>query len=89
MPADLLRARVHTLCRLADHTLGELAHALALHPKVLSRKLNRASGARLTHAEGKRLIITLAQWQAIATRQEAHELMALLELPSAAFSFLE
>ena len=89
MPVDLLRARVHTLCRLADHTLGELAQALALHPKVLSRKLNRAGDARLTHAEGKRLIITLAQWQAIATRQEAHELMALLGLPSAAFSSLE
>lgn len=89
MPGDLLRARVFTLCHRADHTLGELAHELALHPKVLSRKLNHTGDARLTLAERKRLIMTLAQWQALTTRQETEALMELLELPSATFSLME
>ena len=86
MSADLLRTRVFTLCHLADHTLGELAQELALHPKVLSRKLNQTGGARLTHAERKRLIMTLARWQALTTRQATYGLMELLELPPATFS---
>ncbi len=72
MSADLLRTRVFTLCHLADHTLGELAQELALHPKVLSRKLNQTGGARLTLAERKRLIMTLARWQALTTRQATY-----------------
>ena len=86
MPADLLRARVFTLCHRADHTLGELAQELALHPKVLSRKLNQAGSARLTLAERKRLTLTLARWQALTTPQETQALMELLELPPGIFS---
>ena len=89
MLADQLRTRVFTLCRMTDHTLGDLAQELALHPKVLSRKLNESASARLTLAERKRLIMTLARWQALTTQQEAHALMELLELPPATFSLTE
>jgi hypothetical protein len=42
--------------------------------------------ARLTHAEVKQLIQTLAAWDAITTQDEANDLLALMGLKPTSFS---
>ncbi len=71
--SDSLRERV----RAAGYFQKDLADGLGLHPKVLSRKLNGNGDAYLTRQEVCRIIILLAQWQAITTREEAFQLFEL------------
>jgi len=55
----------------------ELARAIGVHPKVLSRKLNGNASASLSHVELQSIIKALANWHAITTREEAHRLLEL------------
>ena len=78
--------KVQTYRRLSGNSQKELADALGLHPKVLSRKLSLSNEAVLTQLEIKQIVKTLAGWRAILTQPEAYELLALMGLPASVFS---
>lgn len=71
---DSVQEYVHT----SGYSQKELAEAIGLHPKVLSRKLNGRS--HLTHLEVQRIITTLAHWHAITIHEEALHLLELAEM---------
>ena len=75
MNVGVLSEHVQRYLRASGYTQKELADALGLHPKVLSRKLNGSGNAHLTHLEVQRIIITLARWRAITTQDEALTLL--------------
>lgn len=66
--------------RSSGYSQKQLADALGLHPKVLSRKLNGSSNAHLTRLELQRIIIQLADWRAITTQDEAFHLLELAQV---------
>jgi len=53
---------VQSYLRSSGYTQKQLADALGLHPKVISRKLNGTDHAQLRHQEIQRTITTLARW---------------------------
>ncbi len=65
--------------RAAGYFQKDLADELGLHPKVLSRKLSGNGNAHLTEVEVRRIITTLARWQAITTQNEAIQLLELAQ----------
>lgn len=69
-----------------DHFQNDLAGALSLHPKVLSRKLNGYENAHLTTQEVWKVIGTLIQWKAITTQDEVLELLELAQIEPDTFS---
>ena len=77
---------VQTYLRTSGYSQKELADALGLHPKVLSRKLHGSGNARLTHLEVRRIITTLARWQAITSQDEALQLLELVQGGATSFS---
>jgi predicted ATPase len=81
--------RVQESLRGSGYTQKDLAGALGLHPKVLSRKLHGNEDAHLTQIEVRRIITTLASWQAISTQDEAHQLLALAQMQPSSFSIDE
>jgi transcriptional regulator with XRE-family HTH domain len=66
--------------RSSGYSQKQLADALALHHKVLSRKLNGNNNAHLTYQELQRIIIQLAEWRAITTQDEAMQLLELAQV---------
>ncbi|MFL5586861.1 MAG: ATP-binding protein [Ktedonobacteraceae bacterium] len=83
---EQFREKITEARRQAGRQQQELARALGLAPHVLSRKLHGLDQAHLTHTEVKQMIQTLATWDAIATQDEAIELLALMGLKPASFS---
>jgi len=79
------RDRVQEHLRSSGHSQQELAEALDLHPKVLSRKLHGSRKAYLTQLEIRRIILTLARWQVITTKAEALHLLDLAGLSPTTF----
>ncbi|HET7637224.1 MAG TPA: AAA family ATPase, partial [Ktedonobacteraceae bacterium] len=79
---DSVQNYLHT----SGYTQKELADALGLHPKVLSRKLHGSGNAYLTHQEIRCIITTLAEWHAIATQDEALHLLELAQVKPTIFS---
>ena len=57
--SETLSATIQEYLRTSGYSQKELAEAVGLHPKVLSRKLHGSAHAHLTHLELKRIIITL------------------------------
>src|SRR5260221_1378693 len=78
--------KVQEYLRGSGYTQKDLASALSLHPKVLSRKLHGNEDARLTHVEVRRIITTLASWQAIVTQDEVIQLLELAQMQHSSFS---
>ncbi len=76
---------VQRYLRSSGYTQKQLADALGLHPKVLSRKLNGTDNAQLTHLEIQRIITTLARWYAITSQNEALQLLELAQVGPAIF----
>ena len=72
--------------RASGYSQKELAVALGLHPKVLSRKLNGSGNAHLTYLEVQSIITTLADWRAITTQDEVLHLLELAQVESTIFS---
>jgi predicted ATPase/transcriptional regulator with XRE-family HTH domain len=89
MDVGAFGSRVQEYLRGSGYTQKDLANELGLHPKVLSRKLHGSSDARLTQMEVRRIITTLARWQAIATHDEAHQLLELVQMQPTSFSIDE
>src|SRR5260370_32378652 len=78
--------RVQEHLRVSGYTQKQLAGALGLHPKVLSRKLHGNEDARLTQIEVRRIITTMASLQAIATQDEVIQLLELAQMQPSSFS---
>src|SRR5579884_2057096 len=72
--------------RASGHVQHELAREVGLHPKVLSRKVNRNGEARLNHQEIKGIIKALAAWHAITSREQALQLLAAAGVEAAIMS---
>ena len=66
---------VQQYLRVSGHTQQELAAKLALHQKVLSRKLNSTGGAYVTNQDIRKIIIALAEWRAITMRDDVVQLL--------------
>ena len=83
---ETLSESVKRYLRSSGYTQKELADALGLHPKVLSRKLHGTANARLTHLEIKTIITSLAGWCAITIRDEALHLLELAQVKPSLFT---
>src|SRR5579859_5331103 len=83
---DLFREKITDARRQAGRLQKELAGALGIDAKVLSRKLHGAKQTFLTHEQVKKMIKTLASWDAISTQVEAIELLTLMGLRKESFS---
>ncbi len=70
-------AMVRERLRSVGYFQKDLASAIGLHPKVLSRKLGNNEDAHLTVQEVRHIIKKLAEWQAITSREEALQLLEL------------
>jgi len=77
---------VQEYVRISGYTQKELADAIGLHPKVLSRKLNGSGHAYLTHLEIKCIITRLVHWHAITTQDEVLHLLELAQMEPGSFS---
>lgn len=89
MNAGTFGDRVQKYLHLNGHSQKELADELGLHPKVLSRKLRESGNAHLTQLEVRRIITSLVQWNAIATRDEVINLLELAGMRLTGFSASE
>ncbi len=72
--------KVRERLRTVGYFQQDLASALGLHPKVLSRKLGGNQEAYLTDQEVCGIIKRLSEWHAITSRDEALELLALAQV---------
>lgn len=86
MDVKQFREKVQSYRRPTGHSQQELADALGIQRQVLARKLSDNSPAHFTHGEVKQIIKTLAVWEALNSRSEAFELLALMDLRPATFS---
>src|SRR5262249_21773123 len=80
---DLARFRdeVRTYRRAVGRSQQQLATAVAVHPNVLSHKLNGHGQAVLTTPEAIRIVTTLAAWGALESRSAAEELLTAAGVP--------
>jgi transcriptional regulator with XRE-family HTH domain len=83
------REQVTAARRQAGYLQKDLAAALGLDSKTLSRKLHGQHDTTLTLQDVKQIIKTLAAWQAITTREEALDLLGLMRLSPESFSLEE
>lgn len=83
------RQKVQHYRRPSGFTQQALAGKLGLSPTVLSHKLNGTDNTYLTHTEVKAIVKTLAAWEAITTREQAIELLELMNLKFGSFSPIE
>src|ERR1700687_4789883 len=79
-------AAIQQHLRASGYKQQELAKALNLHPKVLSRKFHKTGNAHFTHLEIRRLIIILARWQVITTRDNVLQLLELAQVDATILS---
>jgi len=77
---------VQDYLRTSGYSQKELAGALGLHPKVLSRKLHSSGNAHFTHLEVRDIVTILARWRVITTHDEALHLLAVAQLEPGIFS---
>jgi predicted ATPase/transcriptional regulator with XRE-family HTH domain len=78
--------RVRSHLRNGGYSQKQLASAIGLNPRVLSRKLTGSSHAYLSHQEIKRIITILAEWRAITTQDEALSLLEAAGVEPAIFT---
>ena len=77
---------VQEYIRASGYSQKELADAVGLHPKVLSRKLKNSGNAHLTQLDVQRIVTTLAHWHMISTQDEAINLLKLAQMGPNYFS---
>jgi predicted ATPase len=77
---------LHEYLRAHNRFQKELAAAIGLHPKVLSRKLRGNADAHLTEQDIRNIIKALAEWKVITTQDEAIHLLELTWLDASSFS---
>ena len=76
---------IQALLRSSGYSQKQLAEALGLHPKVVSRKLNGSGNAHFTHMEVRTILLTLTRWHVITTQDEAFGLLALAQVGPSLF----
>jgi predicted ATPase/transcriptional regulator with XRE-family HTH domain len=86
MNLKAFRDKVRYYRRLTGQSQQALAEAVGLYPTVLSAKLNNSDNAHLTHPEIKRIIQTLAEWEAISEQAQVQELLKLVNLNLSVFT---
>jgi predicted ATPase/tetratricopeptide (TPR) repeat protein len=86
MKIDDFKGKIQKYCQWAGFSQKNLAGAVGLNPQVLSRKLNGIRHSNLTQLEVKQIIKTLAGWQAITRRDQAVELLELVDLSATIFT---
>ena len=84
--AKALSSNLRKYLRAAGYFQKDLADELGLHTKVLSLKLSGNGNVHLTEEEVRRIITTLARWQAITTQNEALHLLDLAQKERSSFS---
>lgn len=77
---------IQNYLRTSGHTQKELADAISLNPKVLSRKLKGTGTSHLTQLDVQHIITGLARWRVITTQDEATHLLEAAGLGAASFS---
>jgi predicted ATPase len=80
MNVDAFRDNVQKYLRMGGYKQEELAQTIGLHPKVLSRKLNKNANAHLTLREVREIVVTLADWHVLTTRAELLALLAAADI---------
>jgi len=85
----LFSVSVKRYLRMSGHTQQELAATLGLHAKVLSRKLNGTGGAYLNTQDIRNIIVTLARWRVVTSKEEVQQLLEAAELASTIFTARE
>ncbi|HLI05926.1 MAG TPA: NB-ARC domain-containing protein [Ktedonobacteraceae bacterium] len=83
---ESLSTIIRKYLRDSGYSQSKLADALGLHPKVLSRKVNKYKNDRLNRQEVKKIITTLATWHAITSREEVEQLLAAAEVETSIIS---
>lgn len=86
MPNEAFGTQVQKYLRASGYSQKELADALGLHPKVLSRKFNNREHAYVTQMEVRRIITTLARWRVFTTQDEVLHLLEVAALGPDTFS---
>jgi predicted ATPase/transcriptional regulator with XRE-family HTH domain len=76
MIVEVFGKRIQTYLRSSGYSQKELAAAIGIHHKVLSRKLHGAASSYFSYREIHDLIIALANWQAISRREDLLNLFA-------------
>lgn len=79
---DKLRTFLHDRGR----SQKDLAQAINLHEKVLSRKFSEHNKADFSEDDVRKIITTFAQWRFINTREEVEDWLALAEMEPDSFS---
>ncbi|MDB5078623.1 MAG: hypothetical protein JWP00_547 [Chloroflexi bacterium] len=80
------RNRVRDYRRQSGRSQLALAYQLGLHPTLLSNKLNGVNSTNFTSLEIRGILKILAEWEALRTRAEAFELLALAGLTPDSFT---
>ena len=75
MDIETFRDHMREYLRSGGYHQNELARAINLHPKVLSRKLHGNANAYLTQREVRDILAVFAQWHVITTRDEVLRLL--------------
>ena len=75
------RDKIREYRRTVNKSQEDLARAVGLDPFALSNKLNRTKKAQLTFGEIKSIVRSLADWEALYSRKQVYELLALTECP--------
>jgi predicted ATPase len=90
MIVEAFGKRIQAYLRASGYSQKELAAALGMHYKVLSRKFHESANAHFSHREVHDLILILVNWQAITSEEEVHNLFVEAQIdPSAIFRATE
>lgn len=89
MELEIFRTKIKSYLQQAGVAQGKLASELGLHPSVLSHKLRGNGVFRLSQVEVRQIVKILANEQVINSRDEAIELLELMNLDEDCFSETE
>src|SRR5258707_8657263 len=80
MIVEIFGKRIMAYLRSSGYSQKELAAAMIMNPKVLSRKLNGTTGSYFGPREIHRLILILVDWQAITKLADLLRLLTEAEI---------
>ncbi len=76
MIVEVFGKRIQAYLRSSGYSQKELAAAIGIHYKVLSRKLHGAASSYFSYREIHDVILTLVNWRSISRREELFHLFA-------------
>lgn len=84
MIVEVFGKRIQAYLRASGYTQKQLAAAIGIHNKVLSRKLHNTENAYFSQRDIHDLILVLINWRAITKREDLLKLFAEAEIDSSA-----